>query len=187
LPYKRSSMHWEERCVSSSVTCSQSKAFLLAQAKSLAELGALELFMGASEQGWGFYSSHRQVSPGQWLTTLRSFHINIREFMAVWIAIKSCRWKRGTALRLHLGNSSVVNCLNGGGGSTRSVPLWSWTLSVARSLGLRDLTLIAVHIRGEHNALADSLSRSHLVHEEWSLDSSSFLWIRTIGIVPQVD
>lgn len=49
-----------------------------------------------------------QMGQSLWSPVVRTFHINMKEFMA----IKKCRWKRGTSVRLHCDNTTVVNCLN---------------------------------------------------------------------------
>jgi len=146
----------------------------------------VDLFTDASNAGWGFHTTDHQEGRGQWKPPMNTFHINIKEFVAVWIALQKCKWKEGTSIRLHSDNTSVVNCLNRGG-STRSIPLWSWTLSIARFLDSMNWTLSAVHIKGELNALADSLSRSQPVPAEWMLDTQSFRWVISLGSAPQVD
>jgi len=51
----------------------------------------------------------------------------------------------------------------------------------------RSWILSAVHIKGELNALIDSLSRDLTVPTEWSLDSKSFQWLISLGSAPQID
>lgn len=60
-------------------------------------------------------------------------------------------------------------------------------LSITRSLVSCNLTLIVVHVRGVQSILVDSLSLSQ--HTSFTLDSTSFEWILTLGVpvVPQVD
>jgi len=94
---------------------------------------SVELLTDASNKGWGFHTSDRQQGKGQWKSPINSFHINVKEFVAVWIPLQNCHWRKGMSIKLHLDNTSVVNCLNRGDSK-------SWTLT-------------AVHIKRELNVL----------------------------------
>jgi len=75
-------------------------------------LPTVDLFTDASNAGWGFHTTDHQKGRGRWKPPMSSFHINIKEFVAVWIALQRCKWGEGTSIRLHSNNTSVVNCLN---------------------------------------------------------------------------
>ena len=74
----------------------------------------------------------RQLS-GLWSPMFVRLHINILELVAVYLAIKKFRLLRGTHVRLHSDNTTIVYCLNRGN-SARSRPLNSWVLSIQLSL-----------------------------------------------------
>jgi len=103
----------------------------------------VDLFMDASKVGWGFHTTDHQEGRGRWSQPIATSHINVKEFVAVWIALQRCKWKEGTSIRLHSNNTSVVNCLNRGG-STRLIPLWSWTLIDSSFSGFEEMDPAAV-------------------------------------------
>ena len=59
-------------------------------------------------------------------------------------------------------------------GSARSIPLWSWTLSIMTLLENKGWFLTTVHAKGANSVLADALSRDHPVAMEWELGMNSF-------------
>ncbi|XP_069161754.1 uncharacterized protein [Procambarus clarkii] len=82
----------------------------------------------------------------------------VREFAAVWFTLQRIQVARRSTIRLHSDCSPVVHCLNRRG-SMRSLSLWDWSLRMTRLLSSRGLALLAVHIWGVSNVLADGLSR----------------------------
>jgi len=106
----------------------------------------VELFTDASNTVWGFHTSDQQLGKGLWKPPMSTFHINVKEFAGLWIALWKYHWRRGTSVRLLADNTSVVNCLNRRG-SIRSIPVWSWTLSIARFLDSRNWTLSRAYKR----------------------------------------
>ena len=141
----------------------------------------------ASLDGWGFHTSEGKEGRGTWSQYMRSQHINILEFMAAWIAIKSLKAPTGTSILLQSDNTTVVNCLKRGG-SARSLPLNKITLWVVKLVTARGWFLSAVHIQGAFNVRADLLSRGRPVSTEWTLHRASVLWLcRQTSILPQVD
>jgi len=150
----------------------------------------VELFMDVSNSGWGFHTSDHQQGKGRWKAPIGSFHINVKEFIAVWIVLQNCHWKRGTSIRLHGNNTSVVNCINLGVGVMVNEIEASVVLDPVDCLfdGFRVLDPIgSVHIKGELNALADSLFRNLPVPPEWMLDNKFFQWVISLGSASQVD
>ena len=133
----------------------------------------LEVFMDASQSGWGFHASNGLQKQGVWSNPLLGCHINIKEMVVIWIALRSLRLGRGASIRVHSDKNVVVCCLNRGG-SARSIPLWSWTLSIVNLLETRGWFLTVVHLKGASNVLADALSRDRPIATEWELDMESF-------------
>ena len=128
----------------------------------------------------------RPDAEGTWSLTLRSCHINLLELATVFIALKRLNIPYGTHLRLHSDNATVVACLNKGG-SSRSSPLNSWTVSILTLMSRKGLYITAFHVEGARNVLADALSRGVPISSEWSLDQSSFhLICQRVG-VPEID
>jgi len=71
------------------------------------------------------------------------------------------------------------------GGSTRSGPLLSGTLSITQLLNFKVWTLLAVHIKRELDVFADSLSGNLPFPAKWTLVNNSFQWLISLGSAPQ--
>ena len=84
---------------------------------------------------------------------------------------------QGRSLLFRIDNLSTVYHLNKQGG-TRSPPLMAETEATLLLDEELQITLFASHIRGEHNVLADMLSRSLLILKaEWRLGTTAFQWV----------
>ena len=137
----------------------------------------LTVHTDASTLGWGACCDGRTVR-GTWSPTERRFHINRLEMRAVRLALLHFAARfQGLSLLCRIDNLSTVYYINKQGG-TRSPRLMAETeatLLLAESL---QISLSASHIRGEHNVLADMLSRSRLVLKtEWRLSDQTFQWV----------
>ena len=122
------------------------------------------LFTDASQSGWGAHLDKDQVS-GSWSTREATLHINHLEMLAVLYALRAFRVQlTGLTVQLMSDNSSVVSYIRKQGG-TVSVPLYRLTREVLILARDAHITLLAKHIPGERNALADLLSRMNkIVH-----------------------
>ena len=132
------------------------------------------LFTDASQSGWGAHLDTDQVS-GSWSTREATLHINHLEMLAVLYALRAFRVQlTGLTVQLMSDNASVVAYIRKQGG-TVSVPLYRLTREVLILARDAQITLLAKHIPGERNALADLLSRmDKIVHTEWTLLQSVF-------------
>ena len=132
------------------------------------------LFTDASQSGWGAHLDTDQVS-GSWSTREATLHINHLEMLAVLYALRAFRVQlTGLTVQLMSDNASVVAYIRKQGG-TVSVPLYRLTREVLILARDAHITLLAKHIPGERNALADLLSRmDKIVHTEWTLLHSVF-------------
>ena len=140
----------------------------------------------ASKQGWGAHSSLGGSLRGKWSREMASFHINILEMAAVYLALRRFRFPRNAHIALHSDNMTVVNCLSRLG-SARSKPLNSWVVSILSLLRDRGIFLTTCHVAGVRNVVADALSRSVPLKSEWSLDDDSFRLLCRRTFYPQVD
>ena len=128
-----------------------------------------ELFTDASLLGWGAHMDGL-TAHGTWGEELQLQHINMLELEAVALAVESFLPSlRGLRVLVWTDNTTVQAYLNRQGGtvstslSTRTEQLLIW----ARAQGI---SLVARHIAGSLNVLADQLSRSHMVIQtEWTL------------------
>ena len=58
----------------------------------------VEVYTDASQSGWGFHASNGLQKQGVWSSPLLQSHINIKEMVVIWIALRSPRLPRGTLL-----------------------------------------------------------------------------------------
>ena len=129
----------------------------------------VELFTDASGIGWGAHVEDLTAA-GTWSAPERSWHINMKELMAVFYAIQDfAPLLTGKVVLLATDNTTVASYLNKQGGTV------SPTLSVRAEeillfcKGLR-IFLRARHVPGKINILADQLSRPHCVlNTEWTI------------------
>ena len=131
----------------------------------------------ASILGWGACFGD-QTARGTWSPTERRFHINRLEMRAVrWTLRRFAARFQGRSLLFCIDNLSTVYYLNKQGG-TRSPPLMAETEATLLLAEALHVTLVASHIRGENNVLADMLSRSRLILKaEWRLGTTAFQWV----------
>ena len=124
----------------------------------------LVLTSDASRLGWGATLAPHRVS-GVWSKEESLDHINSLELRAVFLALKSLEvLVRGQSPLVRSDNTTVVSYINFEGG-THSLflcrlvsELWEWCLP-------RGIHLLAAHIPGEDNLVADFLSRGKFSHQ----------------------
>ena len=135
------------------------------------------IFTDASHAGWGAASESSCIR-GLWSLQEKSLHINVLEMRAVLKALESPRLDlSGTVVLFRIDNLSTVYYINKQGG-TRSPRLAAECMRVLRYAYVHNITLIASHIKGELNVLADMLSRStKVLKTEWQLSRATFEWI----------
>ena len=145
------------------------------------------LFTDASESGWGAHLDDHQTS-GSWSTREATLHINHLEMLAVLYALRAFRVQlTGLTVQLMSDNSSVVSYIRKQGG-TVSVSLYRLTREVLLLARDAQITLLAKHIPGDRNALADLLSRMNkIVHTEWTLHQSVFKALCITWDTPNLD
>ena len=127
----------------------------------------------ASMEGWGGHLGDWVIS-GQWSSAWAKHHINWLELQAVWLTLQHFLPQvRVTAVDVLTDNSTTAAYINKEGGTQSptlcylALDLWAW----CRQLGIY---LVANHILGVRNVLADALSRGKHNHPtEWSLSQDS--------------
>lgn len=122
----------------------------------------------ASDAGWGAVW-REQSTGGRWSADERAMHINYRELLAAFLALKSfLRNARDVHILFQCDNSTAVAYLNKQGGTASrdlcslAVSIWEWCLC-------RNITLHAIHLPGALNTEADRESRSMRDASEWRL------------------
>ena len=95
----------------------------------------------------------------KWSTQKKMFHINVLELKGVLLAIQALpKNQRQITVSLNMNNSTAVSYINHKGG-THSMELVLLTLELWHWCMMRDICLIAQHVPGKTNTLADRESR----------------------------
>ncbi|XP_067319280.1 uncharacterized protein [Anolis sagrei] len=140
----------------------------------------------ASNSGWGAHLKGFQVS-GHWTRQDQKFHINALEMMAVEKALRAfVRIVSNRMVQIVTDNTAVKYYINKQGG-TRSQTLlsvitriWEWCIQ-------HNVLLTAIHLPGQDNILADSLSRTTKNNHEWHLHPTQFKLITRKWGTPRID
>ena len=129
----------------------------------------VELFTDASGIGWGAHVEDLTAA-GTWSATEMSWHINMKELMAVFYAVKDfAPLLSGKSVLLATDNTTVACYLNKQGG-TRSQSLSEGAEDLLLFCQNLKIFLRARHVPGKINILADQLSRPHCVLQtEWTI------------------
>lgn len=107
---------------------------------------------------------------GKWSAQERMLHINVLELKGALLAIQALlKNQRQITVSLNMDNSTAVSYINHKGG-THSMELVQLTLKLWDWCILRDIYLIARHVPGKTNTLADRESREFRDEPNWKLD-----------------
>ena len=145
------------------------------------------IFTDASTQGWGDHMGDSQIS-GTWTRTDRKRHINCLELKVVVSARK--HWApmlQGHQVMIATDNSTVVSYINKQGG-TRSSTLLHLTVDLLLWLEAQNIIVLARHIPGCVNMIADHLSGPNQpISTEWTLHPEIVTHIFGPWGTPEVD
>ena len=149
----------------------------------------LYLFTDASQTGWG---AHLEpvglVAQGIWSSNEKLLHINNLELIAVYLALEQfATTVIGKTVQLATDNTTVVSYIRRQGG-THSLLLFRETWKLLLWCQSQSIQLLAKHVPGRLNVLADSLSRQNKVlPAEWTLKQEIVLSLFKILGTPMVD
>ena len=137
------------------------KAFLLYQEETPAtDLG---LFTDASGAvGWGaYYTKEGRWMQGKWSAEDASQSIEFKELFAILMACNTwgsdwCRHR----IAVHCDNKAIVDCL--ASGTSKSPPVMSLLRKMFMVCAKYNFTVVAKHVPGKSNCIADSLSRYNM-------------------------
>ena len=129
----------------------------------------------ASKKGWG--AAYQGISTGgHWSVEEAKAHINVLELRAATLALKALLKHRLPVpkhVHLRLDNTTAVAYINKQGGThspaltAQALELWAVTLEAG-------VSVIAQHIPGIQNGVADTASRGPDSRTEWTLDKQIF-------------
>jgi hypothetical protein len=129
----------------------------------------LQVTTDASEHGWGGHSGTR-IFHGVWSQVDSGLHINILEMKAVYMTLSRLKPPEGSCIMVNTDNTTVMAYINHQGGLV-SMSLYIETEKLLLLAESNQWTLLAKHIPGHLNILADALSRRHqALHTEWTLN-----------------
>ena len=140
----------------------------------------------ASTKGWGAHMNGKRTG-GLWSPEERELHINALELKAAFFALK-CFLKDMTnvSVLLQLDNRTAVAYINKQGGTHSKLlnqmacELWEWALH-------QKIQILAVHIAGVTNQIADFESRNSQDSSDWQLNPSYFKQLMTVLCQCDVD
>ena len=133
----------------------------------------------ASTSGWGINFNGSLIN-GVWPPRDAALHINLLEMKAVLFACQRLAQVFANKTILFLvDNQTVVSYLTKQGG-TRSRPLLELTRAVYEVAEQHTFIIVAQHIKGCLNVVADLASRVDcVVNTEWALSQRMFTWIQS--------
>jgi len=144
----------------------------------------------ASKKGWGASNGVTHIG-GRWNETetelAESNRINYLELLAAFYALKSfCKDMSNVTVLIRLDNTTAVAYIQKMGG-TKSTEcnllakdIWNWSIS-------RNIWVIADHLPGKLNVVADRCSRQFQDETEWMLNRNLFKKITGKFGVPDID
>ena len=123
--------------------------------------------------GWGA-TNGMQRTGGPWSTEERKRHINCLELLTATLALKTfAKIATGVSILLRLDNSTAVAYINNLGGTVSkkliilTTDLWVWCLE-------RNIQIVAQHLPGSLNDIADEESRTLRDRSDWMLHPRVF-------------
>ena len=149
---------------------------------------SLILSADASDAGFGITNmSTGQTSNGRWFQNENQTHINYRELLAAFFAIKSfCQNERNVVVKIFLDNTTAIAYINNMGGcksidcNRLAVDIWNWCLE-------RQIYVIAAFLPGKYNIEADYFSRHFNDQLEWQMNKKIFKKLCNIWGTPDID
>ena len=141
----------------------------------------LQIQTDASTTGWGA-SFLGQVLSGVWTPAERRLHINLLEMKAVLLTCRQLiHHLRHRCCLFLIDNSTVVSYLQKQGG-TRSPALMQITREVLLLAEQEEFLIVAQHIKGSLNVVADLASRKgYVVSTEWAFSTRFFQVIQSLS------
>jgi hypothetical protein len=130
------------------------------------------IYPDASNSGWG--AVYNDIGTGgPWTPSEDLLHINCKELLAAFHALRSFVKSTNVSVELRLDNQSAVTYINKGGG-TQSSTLSSIAVECLLWCESRKVSVRAIHLPGAVNRAADAESRRSQGCAEWRLCPTTF-------------
>jgi hypothetical protein len=147
---------------------------------------SLILTTDASMEAWGAHLNQFKLQ-GRWTSRQVNLHINNLEMLAVHKALLGFEHLvQGRTVLVQTDNTTVLNYINKAGG-TRSPQMCQLTWDMFQWCIAHQVQLVATHIPGRYNVLADKLSRQIVPQTEWELNSRIVNALFRIWGKPSID
>ena len=141
----------------------------------------------ASNKGWGAVLNSQTRTGGIWSMQEQEHHINYLELLAAFLALQAFgkTWANMVVL-CRLDNVTAVTYINQKGGTASkllcqlAITIWNWCVA-------RNISLMAEHLPGHLNTIADQESRSVQDRCDWMLNPDIFQRIQELTGPLEVD
>ena len=147
------------------------------------------IFTDASLSGWGAHvEPEGLLFHGVWTEDQSQLHINVLEMKAIFLSLSQAVHKvKNSTVLVSTDNTTVVTYIRHQGG-THSTELSDEVLNVLNLCLAHNIQLLAKHIPGRFNTLADRMSRvDKPISTEWSLNQEIANKIFQIMDFPSID
>ena len=132
---------------------------------------SVTLTTDASLEGWGAVRENDRTG-GNWTTDEKKSHINVLELKAVLFGLQAlCGNVNSATIKIMTDNSTTMACINRIGSAREECnnvtrDIWLWCMS-------KDIKLLAAHLPGVDNVIADNESRKKR-YVNWMLNKEVF-------------
>ena len=161
----------------------------LSPGDSLEDRSSLPHFTDASLSGWGAHvEPEGLLFHGVWTEDQSRLHINVLEMKAIFLSLSQAVHKvKNSTVLVSTDNTTVVAYIRHQGG-THSTELSEEVCNVLNLCLAHNIQLLAKHIPGRFNTLADRMSRvGKRISTEWSLNQEIANKIFQIMDFPSID
>ena len=138
------------------------------------------------DYSWGAVANGQKVG-GAWSHTEQQQHINYKELLASFYAVKTfCRDMKSVHVHIFVDNTMALAYLHKKGGKVWHLnelarEIWFWLIE-------RRISITVSHIKGEDNTDADAASRLRYdSHTEWQLNPKVFTRLLGLWGTPVID
>ena len=137
--------------------------------------------------GWGAVLGKHQTG-GAWSDDESDIHINVKEMMAIYFAIRSfVNLIANTHVRVLCDNTTAISVINKMG-STKSLQCNHVAQQIWEFCQKHDIFITCAHIPGKHNIVPDRLSRKSYKDAEWMLNKDVYIKaISKLNFTPSID